>query len=170
MKRKLVATLAAAAVALSLAAFAACTEPEDNNLTVGNGESSIDFNVSLVFVASSDIVEITENTSLKDYLDALVVAGDITYEGYESTYGYYITSVNGIAEQVSTTGTGSSGYSWMVYTDFTEEDGVTYADPAYGTYDYNGTELASASYGISALPCVEGYTYALVYEAWSYSY
>ncbi len=57
----------------------------------------------------------------------------------------------------------------MLYTDFTEADGVTYADSSYGTFDYNGRELACASYGVSYLPCVEGYSYALVYEAWSYT-
>ena len=53
--------------------------------------------------------------------------------------------------------------------DFTEEDGVVYADPEYGTFEHGGKTLASASYGASQLPCVEGYTYALVYQAWSYS-
>ena len=88
-------------------------------------------------------------------------------EGYDSTYGYYITSVNGVSERTDESGT--SGYSWMLYTDFTEEDGVTYADPSYGTFEHGGKTLASASYGVSQLPCVEGYTYALVYQAWSYS-
>ncbi len=124
-----------------------------------------------VFTATSSIMELTESTSLKDYLDALVEAGDITYEGYESAYGFYITTVYDIKEQINYTDTGSSGYSWMVYTDYIEgEDGVQYANPEYGVFYYNGKELASASYGVSYLPCVEGYTYALVYEGWSYNY
>ena len=166
MKRKLGFIAAAVCLAASLAAFAACDDAEDGNLSLSGGASGVDFNVSLVFTASSEFAELGEDTSVKDYLDALVEADDITYEGYESDYGYYITSVNGIAEQISYTDTGSSGYSWLVYTNFLEEDGVPYANAEYGVYTYNGIELASASYGVSYLPCVEGYTYALVYEAW----
>ena len=45
-----------------------------------------------------------------------------------------------------------------------ELDGVTYADPTFGTYTYDGEQLASCSYGAEGMPVVEGYTYAIVYE------
>ena len=169
MKRKLGLIVAAVCLAASLAAFAACDSSAEVSGPVAGGEVTV--SASAVFTASSDIMELTETTSVKDYLDALAEAGEISYTGEESTYGFYITSVYGIAETSATAADGSSfGYSWMVYTDFVEDDGVQYANSEYGVFDYNGKELASASYGVSYLPCVEGYTYALVYEAWSYSY
>lgn len=165
MKRKLGLIVAAVSLAASLSAFAACNKTEGGN-SVGGGVSAL-----AVFTASSTVIEFTDTTSVKDYLDALAEKGEISFTGEESTYGFYITSVYGIEEQINYTDTGSSGYSWMVYTDYIKgEDGVQYANPEYGVFYYNGKELASASYGVSYLPCVEGYTYALVYEGWSYSY
>ena len=174
MKKAIFAALAAAAVCFAAFFLPACTEGagggNGDGTIPGEGEqtdTSVDFAAYAAFTASDDVLQLTDKTSVKDYIDALADDGKIDVEGYESTYGYYITSVNGVSE--STDESGTSGYSWMLYTDFTEEDGVIYADPAYGTFEHGGKTLASASYGVSQLPCVEGYTYALVYQAWSYS-
>lgn len=189
MKKAIITFLLAAVVCVCAFCFIGCAEGADDKTddvtsddvtsddatfgdvtSDGDIDPSVDFVVYAAFTASSEVMELTYTTSVKDYLDALAEDGLITFEGYESSYGYYITAVNGIEEQTTNTATGSSGWSWMVYTDFTEDDGTIYADPAYGTFEYNGTTLASASYGVSYLPCVEGYTYALVYQSWSYSY
>lgn len=174
MKKAIFAALAAAAVCFAAFFLPACTEGagggNGDGTIPGEGEqtdTSVDFAAYAAFTASDDVLQLTDKTSVKDYIDALAGDGKIDVEGYESTYGYYITSVNGVSE--STDESGTSGYSWMLYTDFTEEDGVTYADPAYGTFEHGDKTLASASYGVSQLPCVEGYTYALVYQGWSYS-
>lgn len=173
MKKAIFAALAAAAVCVAASFLPACTEGAGG----GNGgtgpedgvqiDATVDFAAYAAFTASDEVLQLTDTTSVKDYIDALADSGKIDVVGYESTFGYYITSVNGVAERTDASGT--SGYSWMVYTNFTEEDGVTYADPAYGTFEYGDVTLASASYGVSQLPCVEGYVYALVYQAWSYS-
>ena len=177
MKKAIFALFAAAISVVCLFAFAGCAEGADDKTNDGTtteggdvtgGEdtvgSAVDFAVYAAFTASSEIAELTLETSVADYLNALEAEGMISVDGCESTYGYYITVVNGISEQT----TASGGYSWMLYTDFVEEDGVTYADPEYGTFEYGGKTLASASFGVSNMPCVENYTYALVYSAWSY--
>lgn len=122
-----------AAVCFAAFFLPACTEGagggNGDGTIPGEGEqtdTSVDFAAYAAFTASDDVLQLTDKTSVKDYIDALADDGKIDVEGYESTYGYYITSVNGISE--STDESGTSGYSWMLYTDFTEEDGVTYAD------------------------------------------
>ena len=162
MKRKLGLIVAAVSLAASLSVFSACDE--------GNFDVEYSVEVSdeklVVFTAP----EVPDNMSVKDYLDGLVENGLITMEGSESQYGYYITSVNGTKAETTYNEDGSSnGWAWSLYTDFTEEDDVIYATD-YKTYSYGETVLYYASYGVSYLPCVEGYTYALVYEGWSYNY
>ena len=164
---KLILTIAACAVAA--VTLSGCNFKEPATPEVGGGGAAVDFSASAVFTASSDVLELSKDTSVKDYLDALAGDGAIVIEGYTGDYGYYVTSVNGLAESSSVTESVSSGYSWMLYSDFMQEDGTVYADPEYGTFEYGEKTLASASYGISYMPCVEGYTYALVYQAWSYA-
>lgn len=156
--KKISAAVAAFAATAALAAICACNS--GNATKVENNADSY----SHVFTVSSSVMDLTDSTSVYDYLCALQEDGEITFEGYDSSYGYYITSVNGVAEQTGT----NSGYSWMLYTDLAELDGVTYSSADYGSWEYDGKTLNSASYGISYLPAVEGYTYALVYSYWSY--
>lgn len=177
MKKAIFALFAAAISVVCLFAFAGCAEGADDKTNDGTtteggdvtgGEDTGDwvevFDDAIVFTASSELLQLSLSTTVKNYIDVLAERGLVTFEGYESAYGYFITQINGLAEQ----STASGGYSWMLFTDFTDENGVIYADPAYGTYDYNGNTLASASYGVSYMPCVENYTYALVYMEWSY--
>lgn len=134
------------ALALPLAACA----PADS----GNVEYTVAVNTDtlVLFTAPEGIA----TDSLKTYLDGLAQAGEITY----TMENGMITSLNG-KENVSGA---SSGSFWMLYSDLTELDGVTYADPTFGTYTYDGEQLASCSYGAEGMPVVEGYTYAIVYE------
>lgn len=106
------------------------------------------------------VIEVTAGDpaySLYDVLALFVENGEISVEGSESEYGFYITSVNG-------TQADTESY-WAVYTTLGTMDGVRYSDPTYGTWSYEGRELASASYGVSGLPAVTGEVYALVWTS-----
>ena len=97
----------------------------------------------------------TTNGSMQDAMAKFKEEGKLTYEGSESEYGFYLTSVNGYTPDAS------KNEFWAVYTTLGEYGGVTYSSAEYGTYDYQGTSCASASYGITGLPMVEGYLYIL---------
>lgn len=154
MKKKLMALVFVFAVF----AFTACG---GSNVK----EVVIDEQKSYVFTASPSVTELTENTSVADYLNALKERGEITFEGYGGDYGYFITSVNGIESKTVESAMNSyKGYFWYLYLDFIRLEG----DSAYYGSDqtvcrYKGTTLYQASYGISSIPCVKGHTYALVY-------
>lgn len=146
MKKAISAIIAGAVLTLALAALSACT---------GGGTAKYDAEVSdtlVVFVAE----EVSGDMSVKDYFDGLAEEGKLTY----TISGGMVTEING-KENVSGT---NEGDFWMFYSDLTELDGVIYANPDYGTYEYNGKTLASCSYGIEGMPVVEGYTYAAVYR------
>lgn len=100
-----------------------------------------------------------ETKSLYDALAAFAERGELTMEGSESEYGFYITSVNGTAADAE--------HFWAVYTTLGTYQDVSYSDAQYGTWTYEERELASASYGVSGLPLVEGELYALVYTSLS---
>ena len=125
---------------------------------------------SIVFTATSSTVKINKYTTLEDYIVALKDAGELTFEGENSGYGLYITSMNGKANEViSSTANSSKGYSWTVYIDFLDYDDVLYAGDSE-TATYNETTLYKSSYGVSYIPCLEGHTYAFVYEYYSFSW
>lgn len=108
------------------------------------------------------VMETEDGKSMYDALVALQADGRLTFDGSESTYGFYITSVNGIAAT-------NENY-WAVYTTLGTYEGVSYSDATWGTIEHsdalgNTYTLASASYGVSGLPLVEGELYALVWTA-----
>ena len=108
--------------------------------------------------SSETLVVIQANTtsgSMQDAMSKFKEEGKLTYEGSESEYGFYLTSVNGYTPDAS------KNEFWAVYTTLGEYGGVSYSSAEYGTYDYKGTSCASASYGITGLPMVEGYLYIL---------
>ena len=108
--------------------------------------------------SSETLVVIQANTtsgSMQDAMAKFKETGEITYEGSESEYGFYLTSVNGYTPDAS------KNEFWAVYTTLGEYGGVSYSSAEYGTYDYKDTSCASASYGITGLPMVEGYLYIL---------
>ncbi len=151
---------AVAAVAATAALSALCACGNGGVVKVENDYGSDNY----VLTVSGSVMQLADDTTLYDYLCALKEDGEINFEAEQGDYGMYITSVEGIAQ----TNEGTNGYSWMIYTDLTELDGVTYSSADYGTWGYDGKTLNSASYGVSGLPAVEGYTYALVYSYWSY--
>lgn len=120
--------------------------------------SQSDEKYSVVFTAD-DAVVIKANTtkgSLEDALNTLKDSKALDFTGSQSEYGLFIESVNG------KTADADKNEYWAVYTTLTELDGVSYSSAEYGTYDYDGTECASASFGASGLPMVEGELYAIV--------
>ena len=119
---------------------------------------------------SAEIVRSDENTviirvnetvgSLEDAMNALAESGELSFDGSESEYGFFITSVNGVSADPA------SQY-WAVYTTLGDYEGVSYSNAEYGTFDHDGATLNSASYGISGLPAVEGELYALTLESFA---
>ena len=98
--------------------------------------------------------------SLEEAMSQLKEEGTLTYEGSESEYGFYLTSVNGYTPDAE------NNEYWAIYTTLGEYDGVEYSNSEYGTYDYDGKTCASASYGISGIPMVAGEIYVLVVESY----
>lgn len=163
LKRLLIAFLSVCAIAASFA-FAACNDK--NAETNGNNNiSHVHKSEVVVFEPSTDVMTLSDDTSLKDYLDALKNNGEITFDGYVGSYGYFITSVDNI--EAVTDADGHHGWSWAIYTDLVELDGVYYSSD-YQTYSYGDKTLYYASVGVDGMPCIENYTYALVFEEWSY--
>ncbi len=110
-------------------------------------------------VSSGDgavVIEALDSTgSLEDALNALSEAGELEFSGTVSEYGLYIESVNGVSAN-------PENQYWAIYTTLGDLDGIGYSSPDFGTYDYDGKTLSSASFGASGLPLVEGELYALV--------
>jgi hypothetical protein len=105
------------------------------------------------------IVEADENATALSALTKLKEDGEISFVYTESTYGAYITAINGKEEQ----SLGTSGYSWMLYTSDTE-----FSSTEFGSVEYNGKTYGQASKGASELLVKEGELYIWSYEAWSY--
>ena len=161
MKKLLTAIFTGFAI-IALCAFAGCGD--DDRSRQKHDEIEQKYSICYAFTASSDVLTITDSTTMKDYMDALKADGKLLFEGSDGDYGFYITSVLGIGSlTISSTANSYSGYDWAVYTTLTSIDGVIYsADDS--TFVYDGITLYKASYGVSGLPCVDGESYALVYE------
>jgi hypothetical protein len=158
MKKKLTALFSALLALCALFPFAACNGG-DAPSSDGKGNVSLDVN-RVSFTAAAEVMALTEKTSLKDYLDALQKGGELVYGGKEGDYGFYIESVYGKKAE--------GNAFWAVYTDLVtlEGDDFVYSNADYGTVTVGGKTLNSASVGVSSLPCVEGYTYAIVYSTY----
>ncbi len=155
------------AVCAAICMLCACSQPEE---TTPTGAIDGNYQFCLAYTATNEVLNITEQTSLKDYIDALAQKGMIEFSGSKSTYGFYLESVYGITSKViSSTANGYEGYDWMIYTSLSTLDGVNYADTAT-SINYNGITLYLASYGADGLPVVEGYTYAFVYKYVNYTW
>lgn len=145
----LVAAAAASAVLVCGALFSACAQDS----SIGAAKAEV-----LASDAERVVIEVTEGDTSKSLYDALTVFQEeekLTFSGSESEYGYYITSVNGVEA--------ADDHYWAVYTTLGTLDGTSYSDAQWGTFEYEGKTLASASYGVSGLPLVEGEYYALVW-------
>ena len=171
MKKKMfvlvVSALAALMCALLLSACGGKDEIDVSDVAV-DIERDADRNaVRVAFTVRNSGIGQADNVSLKTYMDALAKADKIAFEGNNSEYGFFVTSVMGV-ENKSTSAT--QGISWTLYIDFLTLEGN---DEPYGsdysTYEYGGETLYSASYGVSGIPCMEGHTYVFVYESYDFS-
>ncbi len=88
----------------------------------------------------------TENQTLANYMVGLEDKGELTF----SIENGMITKINGVANTTNT--------YWMLYTDDSE-----HANSAWGTYEYNGKTLGSATLGAESLTVVNGCVYVWVY-------
>lgn len=151
MKKSALASLAAAAACVLT--LAGC----GSGSKIGKESGNVLIDVkSVVFTADDGVLALTDATSVKDYMTALAANGELVFSGSESGYGFYIESVFATCAE-------GNAY-WAVYTDLVKLDGVVYSAAEYGTFTYKGKTLNQASFGVSSLPCVAGYTYALVYS------
>lgn len=132
MKKKWLALLLCVIAAVFGVCFTACNKNDD---------------VEPVVITVS---EAAENESLLDYMNGLQEDGKLTFTYSMSTYGAYITSINGISAATNT--------YWALYTNDTN------ADVNSGlTYDYNGETLSYSNLGASGLEVVNGCVYVWVY-------
>ena len=91
-------------------------------------------------LAATGKTDASELTML-DLLDTAVAAGDLSsYDGYESSYGYYVSAVDGVSEEYS------DDYSTMLYWSI-------YVDGSYGSYSIDATSLEDGSCYQLALDC-----------------
>ena len=139
------------AAALMCGALIGCAQAADT----GDAEFRLVANDETCVVIAADKSD--ADRSLYDALAFFATSGEITMDGSESEYGFYLTSLNGREA--------TDEYYWAVYTTLGILDGVEYSNAAWGTWEYGGETLASASYGVSGLPLVEGELYALVWTA-----
>lgn len=152
------AVIAVCTLALGLTLFGC------NNDQRGETSGKIENGHAIVyaFTVEDDVITVDDGSML-DYMNALKAAGDLTFEGSNGDYGFFITSVLGIGSKaVSSTANSYSGWDWAVYTTVTTVEGVTYSGTQ--SFDYNGVTFYKASYGVSGIPSISGESYALVYE------
>jgi hypothetical protein len=168
MKRltKILFTAIAVCTIAACLALAGCSDNSGLKLGTGTGNYiAKNTGTEIVFTATDEVLQEDDSYSLYDYMTALYQKKQLAFDGYVSSYGFYITSVNGIAEESGAT----SGSYWSIYISFTtlEGDDAVYAGGEYAmTYTYNELTLTSANYGASGIPYVKGATYALVYSTY----
>lgn len=156
MKRKLSKLITLfLTVVMSVLCLFACNESADPKAKT----KSVDLEKVTETLIVMKVNEAEDGATALSALTKLKEEGKITFEVQESTYGAYITSINGKAEQAS----GNSGYSWMLYTSDEE-----YSSTEFGSVEYNGKTYGSSSLGASSLVVKSGEYYIWSYDAWSY--
>ena len=156
MKRIKIFLVSCILFALCLAGLSACNK---------GGETT----AKLEFSSAEQIVMSIEETDGKanafDALKSLRNQDLISFDYTESTYGAYITSINGVAEQIiESTPNSSKGYSWTLYT-----SDMKYAYEE-GAITYGETVCGKSSLGASSLVVKKDAIYIWVYEYYEYSW
>ena len=88
--------------------------------------------------AEGNVTSYKAKTEAENLYDALEDVPEVTLDGYESDYGFYITAVNGIVADYE-----ADGAYWSIY-----------VNGEYG------------SYGVDSQPITEGDTYTFAYEVY----
>lgn len=91
---------------------------------------------------------VAEGTTLLVYMEELQESGKLTF-----------TVQNGMVTSLNGTKNGTNSY-WMLYT--SDENN---ANTAWGSFDYEGETLGSATLGVADILIVAGETYAWVYQS-----
>lgn len=138
---------------LTFTLFCGCNNKQ--SIAPNRGAVSIDVK-SIAFTASGEVMQLTNTTAVKDYMDELQKRGEITFEGRDGQYGFFVEKIFDTKAE--------GNFYWALYTDLVtlEGDNAVYSNSEYGTYMYKGKTLYMANYGVSLMPCVQGYTYAFV--------
>lgn len=156
MKRKLSTILTLLlAVVMSVCCLFACKEEADPKAQT----KSVELEKVTETLVVMKVNEAEEGATALSALTKLKEDGKIDFVMQESTYGAYITSINGKAEESS----GNSGHSWMLYTSDTE-----FSTTEFGSVEYDGKTYGQASLGASSLVVKAGEYYIWSYDAWSY--
>ncbi len=126
-----------------LSAFASCSRKKEP-LVIFESDTCIVINVS------NEQMEITEDTTLLEYMNLLKQEGKINFK----ISGTMITSINGIDNP--------QDYSscWMLYTSDSKN-----ANEAWGTVDYKGEIYGSAITGADSLAVKNGCIYIWLYQS-----
>ena len=138
--KRIYAILLTLALFVSTAAFVACGNKEELSETC-------------VIKVDADVYEITEETTLLEYMEKLSNDGKLTFKSQNGAYGVMIKEINGLAN-----GLGDNP-CWLLYT-----DDEANSDTTWGTYVYEGKTYSSATLGASSLIVKEGCTYIWHYE------
>lgn len=160
MKKFFALALSATVIACALL-FSACGSlgnTTDNADGIENGHLIV-----YAFTADAGVADITDDSSMYDYMCALKDNGDLVFDGNFGGNDFYITSVMGITSKTdSITDNSYSGWDWMIYTTLTTYEGVIYSGD--DTVEAGGLTFYSSLYYANNLPCIEGQSYALVYQ------
>lgn len=106
----------------------------------------------IVITASNEQMDITNTTTLVDYMNSLKADGQLTFEINNGM----VSSVNGIDNP--------SDWSscWMLYTSDLDN-----ANSAWGTIEYNGNIYGSAILGAESLIIKDGCIYIWVFQSFN---
>ncbi len=121
--------------------FAACRNNNPTGGVTGNDDK-------VVITINVEYMEITEDTTLLDYMNKLEENGEISFIISDGM----ITEINGVKN-------GSSTY-WMLYTDDSEN-----SNTAWGQIEYDGKIYGIAALGAGELVIKDGLTYIWYYQA-----
>ena len=104
-------------------------------------------NADEVVIKVDSAYKMEADDTLEDYMDYLEEKGKLDYEEEDGM----IISINGKKNTLNS--------YWMIYT--SDEN---YSNSQWGTYEYKGKTLGSATLGATALPLNKDATYVLVYQ------
>lgn len=125
-------------------------------LACGKDKEEVAQNVQATVVESTDTLLVIkvdkaeETTTLWDIMQWLREEEAVVFESENSTYGEFITSINGRE---------NGDKYWLSYTSDTE-----FSNEAWGTFEYQGERLGSCTLGASSMPVKEGCLYVWAYE------
>jgi hypothetical protein len=117
----------------------------DGEITVAEGVTTYQNKIKTIEVT-------TEAERFEELMGELAISGFFTYSGSKNIYGLLITEIDGlIIEDVRTEG-------FFIYTDDAEN-----SNTEWGSYEFDGKTINSATFGATDLPVKDGCKYALVY-------